>query len=130
MLELELWFLWELRWVPVAYRSQHRRLSSPVFLRILVLLVVYDSEKVSLVHLVLSWYPSQSPPFLRLRAHAWPDPRAGDPRARSYTELGTRAPREMVQDTSLIRSTSEGRWIGALPRATPSHAPPTLLLPR
>ena len=34
-----------------------------VYLRILVYLVIYDSGKVSLEHLLLSWYPSQLMPL-------------------------------------------------------------------
>ena len=43
--------------------SVHPSLGLPTRLRILVYLVIYESGKVSLQHLLLSWYPSQTPPI-------------------------------------------------------------------
>ena len=46
--------------------TDHDFCSKSLSLRILVCLVIYDPGKVSLEHLLLSWYPSQSQPTLSL----------------------------------------------------------------
>ena len=45
---------------PSSPRSGLRRQHPSMFFRILVYLVIYDSGQVSLEHVLLSWYPSQS----------------------------------------------------------------------